>query len=141
MIQLGSTKTSDLCPNLTAMAIIAKLSTGKPWQSSVHMSHPYHHIGFPFRVEKGTVRVEGAFSVRFYDAGTLRPTPVPRANEYLHQTWMPRLLRSHSDLMEKFASSSILEAISGGTESSTVTPWFTEYSQEVSQHHTAQMIA
>eukprot|EP00892_Ulva_mutabilis_P007845 jgi/Ulvmu1/5432/UM022_0227.1 len=86
--------------------------------------------GFPFRVEKGTVRVEGAFNIRFYDAGTLRPTPVPRANEHLHHTWMPKLMRRHGDLMEQLASSSILEGIAGHTESSKVTPWFTEYSQE-----------
>lgn len=91
--------------------------------------------GFPFRVEKGTVRVEGEFKVRFYDAGTLRPTPVPRANEHLHQTWIPRLMRQHGDLMEELASSSILEAIAGCVEPSNVTPWFGEYSEEVSHQY------
>lgn len=86
-------------------------------------------------MEKGTIRVEGAFNVRFYDAGTLRPTPVPRANEHLHQTWMPRLMRHHGDLMENLASSSILEAVLNRTETSQVTPWFTEYTHEVSRKY------
>lgn len=86
-------------------------------------------------MEKGTVRVEGAFKVRFYDAGTLRPTPVPRANEHLHQTCIPRILRRHGELLKEFSSSSIVEAISGQTEISKVTPWFTEYTQEVTRQH------
>lgn len=89
------------------------------------------HAGFPFRVEKGTVRVEGAFGPRFFPDECLHATPNTATIKHMHQIWMPRLERIHQELMLELASASILERATTVESARATAPWFVDYTQEV----------
>jgi hypothetical protein len=98
---------------------------------AVASSSPSAPAGFPFRVEKGTIRIEGNFPVRFYEHDTMLPTPAATVLEHLHQTWTPRLMRRHAGLIKELSQSSILSSSRSDQPLALLTPWFAEYSQEV----------
>lgn len=87
--------------------------------------------GFPFRVEKGTIRIEGNFPVRFYEWNSTQPTPAPAIVEHLHQTWTPRLMRKHASHIKELSQDSILSSSRLQEPLSQLTPWFAEYTREV----------
>ena len=87
--------------------------------------------GFPFRVEKGTIRIEGEFPVRFYNWNSTQPTPAPAIVEHLHQTWTPRLIRKHASHIKDLSQNSILSSTRLHQPLSQLTPWFAEYTREV----------
>jgi hypothetical protein len=102
--------------------------------------------GFPFRVEKGTVRLEGPFKPRFYEADTIHAAPNAAAIKHLHQTWMPRVEWMHGDLIKQMSTESILVAASNSSDIRSLAPWFTDYTREVRrypvafyQHQTLQL--
>lgn len=87
--------------------------------------------GFPFRVEKGTVRLEGPFKPRFFEADTIHAAPNTAAIKHLHQTWMSRIEWMHGDLIKQMSTESILVAASKSSDIRSVAPWFTDYTREV----------
>jgi hypothetical protein len=95
------------------------------------MSNEKRGAGFPFRVENGTVRLEGPFKPRFFEADTIHAAPNTAAIKHLHHTWMPRVELMHRDLIEKMSSESILVVASKSSDIRSVAPWFTDYSKEV----------
>ena len=87
--------------------------------------------GFPFRVEKGTVRLEGAFKPRFFEDESLHATPNTATIKHLHQHWMPRVEWMHIELIKHLSSESILAAASKSDSIRDVAPWFADYTREV----------
>ena len=94
--------------------------------------------GFPFRVEKGTVRVEGSFGPRFFPDECLHATPNTATIKHMHQTWMPRLERVHQELIKELSSTSILTAAASAESPRATSPWFVDYAQEVRSRVTSQ---